>query len=541
MTKLNIMRRATVSTAIYAVLTASVTTVAPSQALAAPPPTGTYRPTNQVLLSVGEGEVISLPRSVADVWTSNPGVADVNVTSPRQLGLFGKDAGEATVIATAADGSVVYGAHVLVSPNISSVDEMLRAAMPDAHISITHVGQIAVMNGTVASPADSAQAEALVRTILNPGMDANAPGAMLKITPVNRLKSATPLQVMLKVTIAEVSRTLVKEIGVNLLNRDADGGSGNGFIFGVGQGNAGTITDKPLGITNPATGLPFTSTQYSFAKGAGTTLGFAGHVLGMDLLSTLKLNEQVGAVHTLAEPNLTALSGETASFLAGGEFPIPSSSGLNGTSVEFKQYGVSLAFTPTVLSDGRISMRVRPEVSELSDAGAIQLNGFSVPGLTTRRAETTVELGSGQSFMIGGLLRNTSGNNTDKAPLIGSLPIIGALFRSNSFKRNETELVIVVTPYLVRPVNASQIALPTDGFRGANGMERVFLGTGEYDKSAPRPGPSMAGPRTVSPGMGGVASAPRQLPAPAQPRQAQAGAKATRPQTTASAAPGFSF
>jgi pilus assembly protein CpaC len=540
MTKLNIVRRATVGTAIAAVLAASVTPVMPSLALAAPPPPGTYRPTNKVLLSVGEGEVISLSRPVVDVWTSNPGVADVNVTSPRQLGLFGKGDGEATVIATAADGSVVWGAHVQVSQNLSSVDQMLKAAMPEANISITHVGQLAVMNGTVASPADSAQAEQLVRTLLNPGIDANAQGAVLKIVPVNRLRSATPLQVTLKVTIAEVSRTLIKEIGVNLLNRDNDGGSGNGFIFGVGQGNAGTITDKPLGITNPATGLPFTSTQYTFAKGAGTTLGFAGHLLGMDLLSTLKLNEQVGAVHTLAEPNLTALSGETASFLAGGEFPIPMSSGLNGTSVEFKQYGVSLAFTPTVLSDGRISMRVRPEVSELSDAGAIQLNGFSVPGLTTRRAETTVELGSGQSFMIGGLLRNSNGNNTDKAPLLGSLPILGALFRSNSFKRNETELVIVVTPYLVRPVNASQIALPTDGFRSANGMERVFLGTGEYSRpGAGRPGPTTAGPQVKGPGIGGAAMAPaRQLPA--TPPQRQAATKATRPQT-ASATPGFSF
>ncbi|HEX8468291.1 MAG TPA: type II and III secretion system protein family protein [Allosphingosinicella sp.] len=540
MTKLNIIRRATVGTAIAAVLAASVTPVMPSLALAAPPPPGTYRPTNKVLLSVGEGEVISLSRPVVDVWTSNPGVADVNVTSPRQLGLFGKGDGEATVIATAADGSVVWGAHVQVSQNLSSVDQMLKAAMPEANISITHVGQLAVMNGTVASPADSAQAEQLVRTLLNPGIDANAQGAVLKIVPVNRLRSATPLQVTLKVTIAEVSRTLIKEIGVNLLNRDNDGGSGNGFIFGVGQGNAGTITDKPLGITNPATGLPFTSTQYTFAKGAGTTLGFAGHLLGMDLLSTLKLNEQVGAVHTLAEPNLTALSGETASFLAGGEFPIPMSSGLNGTSVEFKQYGVSLAFTPTVLSDGRISMRVRPEVSELSDAGAIQLNGFSVPGLTTRRAETTVELGSGQSFMIGGLLRNSNGNNTDKAPLLGSLPILGALFRSNSFKRNETELVIVVTPYLVRPVNASQIALPTDGFRSANGMERVFLGTGEYSRpGAGRPGPTTAGPQVQGPGIGGAAMAPaRQLPA--NPPQRRAATKATRPQT-ASATPGFSF
>jgi pilus assembly protein CpaC len=170
MSKLNIMRRATVGTAIAAVIVASLGGAASAPALAQTS-AGTYRPTNQVLLSVGEGQLISLPRSVVDVWTSNPGVADVNVTSPRQLGLFGKDAGEATVIATAADGSVVWGAHVRVSQNISSIDEMLRAAMPDSKITVTHVGQIAVINGTVASPADSAQAEQLVRAMLNPGIE----------------------------------------------------------------------------------------------------------------------------------------------------------------------------------------------------------------------------------------------------------------------------------------------------------------------------------------------------------------------------------
>ncbi|HEX8062641.1 MAG TPA: type II and III secretion system protein family protein [Allosphingosinicella sp.] len=536
MTKLNIMRRATVGTAIFAVLTASVTPVAPSLALAAPPPTGSYRPTNNVLLSVGEGEVISLPRNVVDVWTSNPGVADVNVTSPRQLGLFGKDAGEATVIATAADGSVVYGAHVRVSQNISSVDQMLRAAMPDANISITHVGQIAVMNGTVASPADSAQAEQLVRTMLNPGIDANSPGAVLKITPVNRLKSATPLQVMLQVRIAEVSRSLARDIGVNL----ASGDSTSGFKFGVGQGRAfypSHIPGAPLGTGTTASDIATTV----IPNAVGSSLFGAGKLLGLDILGALDLAETDGKVHTLAEPNLVALSGETASFLAGGEFPIPSSNGINGTAIEFKQYGVSLAFTPYVLEGGRISMRVRPEVSELSDEGAIQINGFRVPSLTTRRVETTVELGSGQSFMIGGLLRNTSSNSIEKAPVLGNLPIIGALFRSTSFRRGETELVIVVTPYLVKPVNASQIALPTDGFRSSTTAERVMLGTSEYNKAVPRPGPTMAEPRTASPGMGGVASAPaRRLPAPAQPRQVEAKAKATRPQT-ASAAPGFSF
>jgi pilus assembly protein CpaC len=238
---------------------------------------------------------------------------------------------------------------------------------------------------------------------------------------------------------------------------------------------------------------------------------------------------------------LTALSGETASFLAGGEFPIPTAQGINGTSVEFKEYGVSLAFTPTVLEGGRISMRVRPEVSELSSAGAIKLNGFEIPSLTTRRTETTVELGSGQSFMIGGLLRNSASNSTEKAPWLGDLPILGALFRSNSFRRNETELVIVVTPYLVKPVNAQQIALPTDGFRSANDAERILIDQQHRSRSGDqRPGPSVAPPRAVSPGIGAVGAA--NVPAPAAPapvRQAQP--KATRPQQNASVTPGFSF
>ncbi|MGA9583505.1 MAG: type II and III secretion system protein family protein [Allosphingosinicella sp.] len=536
MTKLNIMRRATVGTAIFAVLTASVTPVMPSLAMAAPPPAGSYRPTNQVLLSVGEGEVVSLPRSVVDVWTSNPGVADVNVTSPRQLGLFGKGEGEATVIATAADGSVVWGAHVRVSQNISSVDQMLRAAMPESNISVTHVGQLAVLNGTVSSPAESAQVETLVKTMLNPGVDVTAPGALLKVLTVNRLKTATPLQVMLQVRIAEVSRSLARDIGVNLASADSTGG----FKFGVGQGRSFYpihTPGAPLGTGTTAN----EGTTTVIPNSIGSSLFGAGKLLGVDILGALDLAENDGKVHTLAEPNLVALSGETASFLAGGEFPIPSSNGINGTAIEFKQYGVSLAFTPYVLEGGRISMRVRPEVSELSDEGSIQINGFRVPSLTTRRVETTVELGSGQSFMIGGLLRNSSSNSIEKAPILGSLPIIGALFRSTSYRKGETELVIVVTPYLVKPVNASQIALPTDGFRSSTTAERVMLGTSEYNKPVPRPGPTMAPARTASPGMGGVASVPaRQLPAPAQPRQAEANAKATRPQT-ASATPGFSF
>ncbi len=438
----------------------SVTAAAPATAQKA----STFRPSQQVLLSTGEGQVVRLPASVADVWTSNPGVADVYVSNARQINLFGKEAGEATVIATAANGSVVYSANVRVSQNITSVDQMLRAAMPQADIKVLTAGQIAVLTGTVASPNDAAQAEQLVSAMLNPGVDMSKDGAACKICVVNRLNTATPLQVNLRVRIAEVNRSVTKSLGINLLSRDTT----SGFQFGIGQGNAGTFG-------SPASGDSAAVPKAFNVLAGGTTLGAAGRLFGLDLIGTLDLAAKDGLVTILAEPNLTALSGETASFLAGGEFPIPVSQGNNAVTIEYKQYGVGLAFTPVVLADGRISMRVRPEVSELSNEGAVKLNDFLVPALTTRRAETTVELGSGQSFMIAGLLRNATTNDINKAPFLGDLPILGALFRSTSFRRSETELVIIVTPYLVRPVS-HQLATPADGYRAPDDAQNQFLG-----------------------------------------------------------------
>jgi pilus assembly protein CpaC len=531
MTKRTFSHRAALGTAMAAVLVASIggaVPAAPAVAQAAGQ-TGTYKPSRQVLLSVGEGQLISLPRAVSDVWTSNPGVADVNVTSPRQIGLFGKEGGEATIIATAADGSVVFGANVRVSQNISSVNEVLKAAMPDANITVTHVGQVAVLNGTVQSPADSAQAEMLVRSLLNPGIDPNDPAAVLKIVPINRLKTATPLQVMLTVKIAEVSRSLMRDIGVNLDSFDGSGGN-TGFVIGRG---------RDFGQFQP----PVSSPTYLFQQPQGATgIGLRlNNLFGVNVAGMLDLNENNGLVTLLAEPTLTALSGETASFLAGGEFPIPVASGINGTSIEFKEYGVSLAFTPTVLEGGRISMRVRPEVSELSSEGAIQINGFRVPSLTTRRTETTVELGSGQSFMIGGLMRNSGNNSIERTPGLGGLPIIGALFRSNSFRRNESELVIVVTPYLVKPVTAGEIALPTDGFRSANTAQRVLLGKEEQGRTGDRrPGPVSVAPAT-SPGLTGT-SPTRTPAAPAAARRQEPAVRPAQSSAAAAApAPGFSF
>ena len=417
-----------------------------------------------------------LPAPMSDVFVANDAVADVQVRSNRQLYVFGKGRGETTVYATGANGKVVYAANVRVGTNLGSVDEMLRMAMPEASVRATPMNNLVLLTGTVSSPTDVEEAQRLVQAYVGEGTQV-----------VSRLRSATPLQVNLKVRIAEVNRSLLKKVGVNLLAQDTTGG----FLFGIGQGNPGTITNGIADFNQAET---------------GTTLAAAGKLFGLNLLSTLDLAETDGLVTTLAEPNLTALSGETASFLAGGEFPIPVSQSLGSISIEYKQYGVGLAFTPIVLADGRISMRVRPEVSELSAEGSIKLNNFDVPALVTRRAETTVELGSGQSFMLAGLIRNNTTNSIDKAPFLGDLPILGALFRSSSFRRQETELVIIVTPYLVRPVSG-RLALPTDGYRAPSDPVRVLEGQsyssqGRPAAQAPAPAPAFGGgaATTAAPG-----------------------------------------
>ncbi|WP_425506817.1 type II and III secretion system protein family protein [Sphingomonas rhizophila] len=395
---------------------------------------------------------------MTDVFVANENIADVQVRSSTQLYVFGKSAGETTVYATDKAGRVVYAANVRVGTGVGSVGEMLRLAMPEANIQATPMNNLVLLTGTVASPDDVSEAQRLVQAYVGEGTQV-----------VSRLRSATPLQVTLKVRIAEVNRSLLKQIGVNLLNST----NGSNIQFGVAQGSG--ISLPPVDCAEDC------APSRVIRSPIGSTISIAGRLFGADILSSLDLAQRDGLVTTLAEPNLTALSGETASFLAGGEFPIPISQDLGSVTIEYKQYGVGLAFTPIVLADGRISMRVRPEVSELSSEGSLKLNGFDVPALTTRRAETTVELGSGQSFMIAGLLRNANTNSIDKAPFLGDLPILGALFRSTSYRRAETELVIIVTPYLVKPVS-HQLATPADGYRSPTfpsmvGEGKTFTGT----------------------------------------------------------------
>ncbi|MBN8829253.1 MAG: type II and III secretion system protein family protein [Sphingomonadales bacterium] len=493
--------------ALAAALALAASAALPVRLLAAGP---AEQENGALLLAVGESRVVNLPDNLSDVVIADPNVLDVHVRSQRQIYLIAKAPGETNVFVTAGNGKVLYANGIRVGNNITSIDQMLRLAMPDANVQVSTMNGMLLLTGTVAAPEDAAEVQRLVQAFSGD-----------KVTVVSRLKTATPLQVNLQVRIAEVNKSFSKNIGFNLATADSTGG----FKFGVGQGrtiiNTQWVPGGPmLGVGNGI--VPSGTASAIGAVSSGTTLGMEGNLLGIDILGALDLAETQGLAATLANPNLTALSGETASFLAGGEIPIPLSTSLGQVSVEFKQYGVSLAFTPTVLADGRISMRVRPEVSQLDQAGGVRLSNFTIPGISTRRAETTVELGSGQSFMIGGLLSSMSGNTVEKAPFLGDLPILGNLFKSQGYRRQETELVIVVTPYLVRPVDGRDIALPTDGYRNANDAQRLLGGQlHDGDGAAKRPVPQASAPTTVTPDQVGAAKA------------AKRGGKA--------AAPGFSF
>jgi pilus assembly protein CpaC len=504
------------------------------------------RPSGDVSLATGHGELINLSEPVSDVFTSNPQAVDINVRSTTQVYIFGKGRGESSVYATNKSGRIIYSSNVRVEQYLDSLDQMLRVAMPEAQITATKISGMIILTGTVLSPEDATQAELLVN-----GYVGNEVGSKTKkVLVLNHIKTATPQQVNLQVRIAEVSRSVSKNIGVNLTTAGKDGGT----VFGVSSGRnvgsiaskslagyptrdfstqfgypAGTLASLPYDPVNPGVPLNPVNPGKAFnltnlAQGAGTTaLGIGGHFLGMDVLSALDLAETDGLAKTLAQPNLTALSGETASFLAGGEIPItvatPSTTGTT-LSVEYKSYGISLSFTPVVLADGRVSMRVRPEVSELDYANAITLSGFSIPALTVRRSETTVEMGSGQSMVISGLLKNRDLSTTTKAPGVGDVPVLGALFRSNQYQRGETELMIVVTPYLVKPVNANQIVLPTDGVKTATDLQRVLLGkNGDGTTGGDRPKPTMAPAKTsVTPSVGALEALPA-TPKPVAPEQ----------------------
>lgn len=376
----------------------------------------------------------------------------MQVKSPSLVYLFGKAAGETTLYAVSDNDQVLVNANVVVRHNVERLEQAIHDMLPRSAVSVSTVDDALVLEGTVFSAAE--------------GEDVRRIAAHFVPDPkqlINKMKVDAPNQVNIRVRVAEMSRTVTKEFGFNWEN-----------LFGIGKFALGMSTGHSVlqaaGIFNTRTTVQGTNSSVNNLSGAYTGGGQDINVL-IDALEAQNL------VTVLAEPNLSALSGEPASFLAGGEFPIPVPQGNNTITIDFKKFGVSLNFVATIAGGNRINLHVQPEVSELSSSGSIQVSGITVPALTTRRAETTLELSSGQSFAIAGLLQNNINQNVNKFPWLGDVPVLGTLFRSNSFQRGETELVIIVTPYIVRPTaTANRLQLPTDGYIAPNDERQLLNG-----------------------------------------------------------------
>lgn len=407
-----------------------------------------------IQIELNQGTLVRLDHPAATVFIADPDIADIQVKSPSLVYVFAKKVGETTLFAVDDHEHVLLQSPVLVSHDLTRLNNALKSLLPDSDVSARSVEGAVVLTGAVENPVEAEDARRLSARFISKDDEV-----------INRLSVLGSNQVNLRVRMAEVSRSALKQFGFNW---DA--------FFSAGPINAA------LAIGNPVLGAAVAGSQFlRNPDPAVNNLGLALNNGSVSLNTVIDALADEGLVSVLAEPNLTAVSGETANFLAGGEFPVPvpqssSGGGAPTITIEFKQFGVSLDFTPTVLKNNLISLKVVPEVSQLSDAGSIEIEGFRIPSLTTRRAETTVELGSGQSFAIAGLFQNDTNHNISKFPGLGDLPILGALFRSSKFQRQETELVIVVTPYLVRPVSAMKLAAPTDGLVQPNDYERIVLG-----------------------------------------------------------------
>lgn len=401
--------------------------------------------TPALFMESGAGRMIKLDRAASAVYVANPDIADIELKSPKLVYIFAKQPGETTIYAMDRQEEAVIDRRVVVQHRLTRLRELIALVRPEARVEATSINRSLVLTGAVES-AEAAEdiRELALQVVAEPQQ------------VVNRLKIATPHQVNLRVRIAEVSRDVAKQLG---------------FSWDVLR----NVGDVALGVGTGA----FVEGQIS-----GSSVGtFSYDGDGTDVNAIVDALDDQGLITVLAEPNLTALSGESANFLAGGEFPIPVPQDSDTLTVVFREFGVGLNFLPVVLDDGQLQITVRSEVSQLSAAGAIEFTGFNVPALTTRRAETTVSLGSGQSFAIAGLLQNTTNQNVSSIPGLGDIPILGALFRSSEFQREESELVVIVTPYIVRP-SSGRLALPTDGFVPASDGTRTVLGA-SYEQRLP--------------------------------------------------------
>ena len=400
-----------------------------------------------VQLGIGKSVVIDLPRDVKDVLVAEPKYANAVIRSTRRAYLIGIAVGQTNIYFFDAEGRQIAGLDVAVTRDLNGVRAMLQKMLPRSDVRVDGVGDGVMLTGSVANAAESQQAAEVAAKLV---------GSTDKV--VNNLSVRGRDQVMLKVTVAEVQRDVIKQLGIDL----------NGSL---------SFGSSVLNLTN---NNPFTAVGQNLVDGNGVQGTFKG------ISATLRAMERAGVIRTLAEPNLTAISGESANFLAGGEFPIPAGYQCDPTtricqlSIQFKKFGVGLSFTPVVLSEGRISLKVMTEVSELSNENSITLtsgnSSQNIPAIKTRRAETTVEIPSGGALAMAGMIQEQTKHAVSGFPGLMQLPVLGTLFKSRDYVNRQTELMVIVTPYIARAVARKDLSRPDDGFSDPSDPAAILLG-----------------------------------------------------------------
>jgi pilus assembly protein CpaC len=439
-----------------------------------------------ITLALDKAALVQLDADARDVLVSNPEIVDAVVRTPRRVFLLAMKTGQTNAFFFDSAGHQILSIDIRVERDVTDLGAMMHSNFPRSNIHVSAMNDNVVLAGTVASATESTRAQDLA---------ASFAGDPKKV--VNMIKIEANEQVMLKVRVAEMQRQIAKQFGVNMSEAVVAAGvpiiASTGNQFGLLGRALSDASGAQFGVVCPQHFIP-TVTQTTTVPGGTTLTKTVPCASPNNLQGVVQALDQIGLLHTLAEPNLTAVSGETARFLAGGEFPVPSGRDQQGNvQVTFKQFGVGLSFTPVVLSENRISLQISSEVSELTNTGAftlaggttinpstgqvVQQAGLTIPALNVRRAQTTVELPSGGSFAIAGLLQHTNKQVIDQFPGLGEMPVLGALFRSRDYQNDETELVVLVSAYLVKPTSEKRFASPTDGFVPPPDVDTILNGT----------------------------------------------------------------
>lgn len=415
---------------------------------------GSSAASRSIVLPLNKAVIVELPVEARDVLVANPAIVDAVVRTPTRVYLLGQQPGATNAFFFDAEGKQILGMEIRVDGDGGMLTDTIKKFIPNANVKVEWLKDSIVLTGTAPSAIDADRARAIAARYIG---DESKVISMISIGGTE--------QVMLKVRVAEMQRTVAKQLGVDLE-----------AMFKLGETTFDVMSVNPF-------------TAGTTLNAVASTVGWAHGNRSVD--SNIRALEQHGLLRMLAEPNLTAISGENAKFLAGGEFPVPASRDRDGNiSIEFKQFGVALAFTPVVLSGGRISLHVSTEVSELQTEGALTtgqatvvsgastttISGITIPALRVRRADTTLEMSSGGSMMMAGLLQHTTKQSLDALPGIKNVPVLGTLFQSRDYLNNETELVVIVTPYLVGPTGPGILRVPTDGLVTPTDFETIFLG-----------------------------------------------------------------